>query len=329
VWQGTGQIGAAVLASVDGHSRSNSPVFASPSSTSRATNPDHASANVFDRGPLEQAQKHACGDEEVREHAIGNAADQQDRGIAPDFHAYHLVLQRARQANSLPYYDKEFAKAHPKIADPVFRETRVKIYNAHKMRVHKTISDKEFAAQVAPWLPRATNADRVLGEPKSEPPGPDLLRLREIVNRLRWERGLPKLSSDEILRLIAPLEEDEDAEEEHKCDWLRDLYDQMDDQLLPEQIGYNEELPSGLADDLEELLDWSESPRRHLIRSRLINWLVDRELAGTRHACRGETRKDCSNNHNPPCYQPWLTRRARSEPPALSTMRAERRGPTA
>jgi hypothetical protein len=206
-------------------------------------------------------------------------ADLDSNPQSPDFHGYHLALYRACQRKSLRLLDSQYAKAHPEIANPAFRDTRVKIYEAHKMRVLKTISDKEFAARVAPWLPSATNADPALGEPKSTSPGPDLLRLRAIVNRLRWERGLRKLSSDGILRLVAPLEEDEDAEEEQQRDWLRGHYGRMDDQLLTDQIGDNEELASRLAGDLEELLDWSEGPRRHLIRSRLINLLVDRELA--------------------------------------------------
>jgi hypothetical protein len=119
----------------------------------------------------------------------------------------------------------------------------------------------------------------------------DLKRLHQIANRLRWVSGLAKLNKDEILRLLAvalpPVEvaddtdvEDESEEEgERKRDWFRGRYDRMNDQLLIDQVGRDEELPSRLADDLEGLLDWSETPRRHQIRLRLIDHLVDRDLA--------------------------------------------------
>jgi hypothetical protein len=51
----------------------------------------------------------------------------------------------------------------------------------------------------------------------------------------------------------------------------------MDDQLLLDQIWHGEEMPSYV--DLEELLDGGETPRRRQMRSRLIDHLVDRDLA--------------------------------------------------
>jgi hypothetical protein len=239
-------------------------------------------SEVREREPVEttvRADGNRAGD-----HVRGGAADQQADRIAPDFHGYHLALFRVTQHKSLPILDSQYAKAHPEIADPAFRDIRVKIYKAHKMRVLKTISDKEFTARLkeaAPWPPSPPNADpaEVDSKPASSP-SPELARLREIVNRLRWERDLPtKLSIDEIVRRVAPSEEHDEAREEQERDRLRARYDRMADQLLTDQIGDNEELPSRLAGDLEELLDWSERPRRLLIRSRLINLLVDRELA--------------------------------------------------
>jgi len=73
-------------------------------------------------------------------------------------------------------------------------------------------------------------------------------------------------------------DDSEDAADDQEAEWLSGRYDRMDDQLLLDQPG-REEAPTSLVDDLAELLDWSETPRRQLIRSRLIDWLVDRDLA--------------------------------------------------
>jgi hypothetical protein len=114
---------------------------------------------------------------------------------------------------------------------------------------------------------------------------PDLKRLHQLANRVRWEFGLTKLSRDEVLRLLenqAPAPEtefggDEERLEERERDWLCAQYDRMDDQLLLDQIWHGEEMPSYV--DLEELLDGGETPRRRQMRSRLIDHLVDRDLA--------------------------------------------------
>jgi hypothetical protein len=132
---------------------------------------------------------------------------------------------------------------------------------------------------------------------ESEAPRPklldeaDLKRLHQLANRLRWDSGIDeKLSRKEVLRrllanglgVVADDQDDDEDDEEiddQERDWLRRCYDRMNDQLLIDQVGHDEELPSRLADDFEELLDWSETPRRHQIRSRLIDHLVDRDLA--------------------------------------------------
>jgi hypothetical protein len=114
---------------------------------------------------------------------------------------------------------------------------------------------------------------------------PDLKRLHQLANRVRWEFGLTKLSRDDVLRLLenqAPALEtefggDEEGLEERERDWLCAQYDRMDDQLLLDQIWHGEEVPSYVR--LEELLDGGETPRRRQMRSRLIDYLVDRDLA--------------------------------------------------
>jgi hypothetical protein len=161
------------------------------------------------------------------------------------------------------------------------------------MRVLKQISDKEFAVRLKEARTDAPiNAEsKAASAPRKLVADADLERLREIVNRARWDAGLAtKLSQDEIIRLVMatpspqatadPEAKDDDEEEgSRERDWLCPQYDGMGDRLLLDQIGRNEEPPSRLAGDLEELLDWSETPRRDQIRSRLIDYLVDRELA--------------------------------------------------
>jgi hypothetical protein len=137
---------------------------------------------------------------------------------------------------------------------------------------------------------RATDASL---RTESEVPRPkllgeaDLKGLHQLANRLRWDSGIcDKLTREEVLRrLVATVgagpeaEEDEDELEEieRERDWLRSRYVRMDDQLLLDQIGYGEEASSSV--DLEELLDGgSKMPRGRLMRSRLIDYLVDRDL---------------------------------------------------
>jgi len=160
----------------------------------------------------------------------------------------------------------------------------------------------------SPWPPtgRPTASDGALMagraadaplQTESEAPRPklldeaDLKRLHQLANRLRWDSGIDeKLSREEVLRrllanglgVVADDQDDDEDDEEiddRERDWLRRCYDRMNDQLLIDQVGRDEELPSRLADDFEELLDWSETPRRHQTRSRLIDHLVDRDLA--------------------------------------------------
>jgi hypothetical protein len=115
---------------------------------------------------------------------------------------------------------------------------------------------------------------------------PDMITLRRIVNRVRWDCGLPtKLSIDEIVRMVAAqateIEEDEEAAEESEREALRARYDAMGDETLSDQLHYSDAV--SFAEDLDDLLDDRRHPRRSQIRSRLIEYLLSRETNSMQH----------------------------------------------